>query len=147
MSKFSTKSVAALVAAIVLSLVSAAFAAGKPCVGISASLSSGAVSGQTITVSPGAPVTLTGIVSNCSTGTETVNITYDYQADTQTGTCDQTQTGSYKTKVGAGDAYTKVLNYTAPSCPGTYVVTLSATATAGSQTSTPVSVTLTVNVQ
>lgn len=25
-----------------------------------------------------------------------------------------------KTKVGAGDAYTKVLNYTAPQCPGTY---------------------------
>ena len=45
------------------------------------------------------------------------------------------------------DAYTKVLNYTAPNCPGTYVVTISATATAGSRTSTPVSVTLTVNVQ
>lgn len=147
MSKISTKSIAAIAAAIVLSLATAAFAAPTPCVGISASLSSGTVSGQTITVSPRAPVTLTGAVSNCSTGNETINITYVYQADPQSGTCDQSQTGSYKTKVGAGDAYTKVLNYIAPSCPGTYVVTISATATTGSQTSTPVSVTLTVNVQ
>lgn len=147
MSKFSIKSVAAIAAAIVFSLATVAFAASTPCVSVSANLSSGAVSGQTITVSPGAPVTLTGIVSNCSTGNETVNITYSYQASSQTGACDDSQTGAYKTKVGAGDAYTKVLNYTAPSCPGTYVVTLSATATSGSQTSTPVSVTLTVNVQ
>lgn len=147
MSKFPTKSVAAVAAAIVLSFATAVFAASTPCVGISASLSSGAITGQTITVSPGAPVTLTGTVSNCSTGNENVNITYVYQASPQTGTCDQSQTGSYKTKVGAGDAYTKVLNYTAPTCPGTYVVTISATATVGPQTSTPVSAALTVNVQ
>jgi PKD repeat protein len=52
-----------------------------------------------------------------------------------------------KTKLGAGDAYTKVLNYTAPSCPGTYTVTLTAVASAGSNTSSPSSTSVTLNVQ
>jgi hypothetical protein len=146
MSKFSIKSIAAIAAAIVFSLATAAFAAHTPCVSLSASISSGSVSGQTITVSAGAPVTFTGTVSNCSTGNETVVINYTYESS-DAGACTVSQTGSLKTKLGAGDAYTKVLTYTAPSCPGTYTVTLTAVASAGSQTSTPSSTTVTLNVQ
>jgi len=146
MSKFSIKPIAAIAAAIVLSLAIAASAATIPCVSLSASIRSGSVSGQTITVSAGAPVTFTGTASNCSTGSETVVINYTYES-TDAGACTASQSGSLKTKLGAGDAYTKVLNYTAPSCPGTYTVTLTAVASAGSNTSSPSSTSVTLNVQ
>ena len=75
-------------------------------------------------VSAGGTVTVFGSITNTSTKSEKVTIDYDV-----VGPCNYTDTYSAKITLKPGETRTSTNTYTAPACPGDYIIT--ATATSG----------------
>jgi len=76
------------------------------------------------TVSAGGTVTVFGSITNTSSKSEKVTVTYDV-----VGPCNYTDTYSLKVTLRAGETRTASNSYTVPSCAGDYTIT--ATATSG----------------
>ncbi len=129
MARFSLKWLVALAAFSLLSI--AAFAqSGGP----AAQLTLGVT--PTV-VSAGSTVTVFGSITNTSSRSEKVTITYDV-----VGPCNYADTYSLKVTLKAGETRTDSSSQTAPACPGDYTIT--ATATSGGAVLDIKSVTLTV---
>jgi len=78
----------------------------------------------TTTASAGSTVTVFGSITNTSSKSEKVTITYDV-----VGPCNYTDTYTVKVTLKAGETRTSSNSYTLPACAGDYTVT--ATATSG----------------
>ena len=76
------------------------------------------------TASAGSTVTVFGSITNTSSKSEKVTITYDV-----VGPCNYTDTYTVKVTLKAGETRTSSNSYTLPACAGDYTVT--ATATSG----------------
>ena len=116
MARFSLKWLAALTALSLLSIAAFAQTAGP-----AAQLSLGVTP---TTVNAGGTVTVFGSITNTSSKTEKVTITYDV-----VGPCNYTDTYTVKVTLKAGETRTASNSYTVPACAGDYTVT--ATATSG----------------
>ena len=116
MTRFSFKWLAAVAALSLLSVAALAQTAGP-----SAQLSLGVT--PTV-VSGGGTVTVFGSITNTSSKSEKVTVTYDV-----VGPCNYTDTYSLKVTLRAGETRTASNSYTVPSCAGDYTIT--ATATSG----------------
>lgn len=126
MSRFSGRTIASLVmvAAIIFSLGTVAFA--QNCVSLSTSLSQ--------TGGAGSPVTYTATLINCSTAREGVTVTYKV-----TSSNGYTDSGSVKLALAAGE--TRTFSHTYTLAPGDYTVTATATSGTGNSISTSTSTT------
>ena len=129
MTRFSFKWLAALAALSLLSVAALAQPAGPA----AAQLSLGVTP---TTVSAGGTVTVFGSITNTSSKTEKVTVTYDV-----VGPCNYTDTYSVKLTLNAGETRTSSNSYTVPACAGDYTVT--ATATSGGSVLDVKSVTVT----
>ena len=116
MARFSLKWLTALVALSLFSIAALAQASGP-----AAQLSVGVTP---TTVSAGGTVTVFGSITNTSSRSEKVTITYDV-----IGPCNFTDTYSIKVTLKPGETRTDSTTYTAPACAGDYTIT--ATATSG----------------
>lgn len=114
MTRFSFKWLGALAAFSLLSMAAFAQTAGP-----SAQSSLGVTP---TTVSAGGTVTVFGSITNTSSKSEKVTVTYDV-----VGPCNYTDTYTVKTTLRAGETRTASNSYTAPSCAGDYTVTATAT--------------------
>jgi hypothetical protein len=129
MQRFSFKWLAALAAFSLLSI--AAFAqTSAPAAQISLGVTP-------TTVSAGGTVTLFGSITNTSSKSEKVTITYDV-----TGPCNYSDTYSVKVNLRPAETRTASTSQTAPACAGDYLIT--ATATSGGKVLDVKSVTVTV---
>jgi len=116
MERFSFKWLVAIAALSVLSVVAFAQAAGP-----AAQLTLGVT--PTVATA-GSTVTLFGSITNTSSKSEKVTITYDI-----VGPCNYTDSYSLKVTLKPGETRTDSASQTAPACPGEYTIT--ATATSG----------------
>ena len=116
MARFSFKWLAALTALSLLSIAAFAQTAGP-----AARLSLGV---SPTPVSAGSTVTVFGSITNTSSKSEKVTITYDV-----VGPCNYTDTYVLKVTLRAGETRTDSTSYAVPACAGDYTVT--ATATSG----------------
>jgi hypothetical protein len=89
------------------------------------------------TVSAGGTVTVFGSITN--TSSKSMKVTVDYDV---VGPCNYTDAYTVKVILGAGETRTSSNSYTAPSCPGDYIIT--ATVTSGGRVLDVKSVTVTV---
>lgn len=72
-------------------------------------------------VSPGGTVTVFGSITNTSSKSEKVTINYDV-----VGPCNYTDAYTVKITLRPGETRTSSNSYTAPACPGDYLITASA---------------------
>lgn len=128
MTRFSFKWLAAFAALSLLSVVALAETTGP-----AAQLSLGVTP---TTVSAGGTVTVFGSITNTSSKSEKVTITYDV-----VGPCNYTDSYTVKVTLRAGETRTASNSYTVPACAGDYTVT--ATATSGAAVLDVKSVTVT----
>jgi hypothetical protein len=126
---FKFKWLAALAALSMLSLATVAQTTGP-----AAQLSLGVTP---TTVSAGSTVTVFGSITNTSSKSEKVTVSYDV-----VGPCNYADTYSVKLTLQAGETRTASNSYTAPACAGDYIIT--ATATSGGTVLDIKSVTVTV---
>jgi hypothetical protein len=126
---FKFKWLAALAALSMLSLATVAQTTGP-----AAQLSLGVTP---MTVSAGSTVTVFGSITNTSSKSEKVTVSYDV-----VGPCNYADTYSVKLTLQAGETRTASNSYTAPACAGDYIIT--ATATSGGTVLDIKSVTVTV---
>ena len=89
------------------------------------------------TVSAGGTVTVFGSITNTSSKSEKVTVTYDV-----VGPCNYTDAYTVKLTLRPGETRTSSNSYTAPACAGDYIIT--ATATSGGTVLDSKSVTVTV---
>jgi uncharacterized protein (DUF58 family) len=129
MSRFSFKWLVALTALSLLSVAALAQTTGP-----AAQLSLGVTP---TTVSAGGTVTVFGSITNTSSKSEKVTISYDV-----VGPCNFTDNYTVKVSLRAGETRTDSSSYTAPACAGDYTIT--ATATSGGTVLDIKSVTVTV---
>jgi hypothetical protein len=129
MTRFSFKWLAALAAFSLLSVAALAQTSGP-----SAQTSLGVTPSV---VSAGGTVTVFGSITNTSSKSEKVTIDY-----TVVGPCNYTDAYTVKITLKAGETRTSSNSYTAPACPGDYLIT--ATATTGNTVLDTKSVTVTV---
>jgi hypothetical protein len=128
MTSFSFKWLAAVVALSLLSVAALAQTAGP-----SAQLSLGVT--PTV-VSAGGTVTVFGSITNTSSKSEKVTITYDV-----VGPCNYTDTYTIKVTLRPGETRSSSSSQTVPACAGDYIIT--ATATSGDAVLDTKSVTVT----
>ncbi len=114
MARFSLRWLTALVALSLFSIAALAQASGP-----AAQLSVGVTP---TTVSAGGTVTVFGSITNTSSRSEKVTITYDV-----IGPCNFTDTYSIEVTLKAGETRTDSTTYTAPACAGDYTITATAT--------------------
>jgi hypothetical protein len=88
-------------------------------------------------VSAGGTVTVFGSITNTSSKSEKVTVNYDV-----VGPCNYTDAYTVKVTLRPGETRTSSNSYTAPTCPGDYIIT--ATATSGGVVLGTQSVTVTV---
>jgi hypothetical protein len=129
MTRFSFKWLTAVAALSLLTVAAVAQTAGP-----SAQLSVGVT--PTI-VSAGGTVTVFGSITNTSSKSEKVTITYDV-----VGPCNYTDSYTVKVTLRPGETRTASTSQTAPACAGDYIIT--ATATSGGVVLDTKSVTVTV---
>jgi hypothetical protein len=129
MTRFSFKWLVALAA---LSLLSAAALAQT-----SGPSAQGSLGVTPTTVSPGGTVTVFGSITNTSSKSEKVTVSYDV-----VGPCNYTDNYTVKLTLRPGETRTSSNSYTVPTCTGDYTIT--ATATSGGVVLDVKSVTVTV---